>query len=198
MIIETILSSCGQDGTANFAPMGVRVPDDCRQLSAVTEIGLALYPGSHTFANLQRVPEGTLNLTDDVLSFVDAALDSGSLPAAPSQLVRPPRMAAAKAVWEFSIMRFDDSACPAQVEGRILLFQELGGYAGFCRAQGAVLEAAILATRLPWTPAGKVLELWPLWQEVVAKTGGVRERAAFRKLADYFVRQGIALEAVID
>lgn len=195
MIIETILSSCSEDGTVNFAPIGVHLEDDCLQLSEVKEIGLTLYPGSRTFANLKSTGEGVINLTDDVLSFVDTALFSEVLPAVPSSTVRPPRMAAAKSVWEFSITYFDDSACPAQLKAKVLYFKEVGGYTGFCRAQGAVLEAAIAATRLQWIPENKILESWPLWQEMVAKTGGVREKRALRKLADYFVKHGILVPA---
>jgi hypothetical protein len=193
MIIETILSSCSEDGTVNFAPIGVLLPDDCLQLSEVKEIDLILYPGSNTYSNLKSVREGVINLTDDVLSFVDTALSSELLPAVPSQIVLPPRMAEAKTVWEFSVTDFDDSVCPARVKGKVLLFKEFGSYSGFCRAQGVILEAVITATRLQWIPKSKILESWPLWREIVDKTGGVRELTAFRKLTGYFVQQGISI-----
>lgn len=193
MIIETILSSCSKHGKVNFAPIGVHLSDDCTRLSELTEFGLILYPGSHTFSNLKDVREGVINLTDDVMSFVDTALYSERLPEIPSHTVLPPRMAAAKTVLEFSVTSFDDATCPAKVKGKVLLFAELGSYSGFCRAQGAILEAVIAATRLQWIPKSKILELWPLWREVTTKTGGVREREALCKLADYFVHQGISI-----
>ncbi len=172
MIIESILSSCSEDGKVNFAPIGVCIPDDCLQLSEVKEVELTLYSGSNTFSNLKSIREGVINLTDDVLSFVDTALFSALLPSVPSHIVRPPRMAAAKTAWEFSVTSFDESICPARVKGKVLLFTELGSYTGFCRAQGAILEAVIAATRLQWISTSKILESWPLWQELVAKTGG--------------------------
>ena len=177
----------------NFAPFGVHIPDDCRPFAEIKEIGLTLYPGSNTFSNLKAVPEGVVNLTDDILCFVDTALFSKVLPAAPSHIVLPPRMAAARTVWEFSVTSFDDSVCPARVRAKVLSFEQLGEYTGFCRAQWAILEALIAATRFQWIPKTKILESWPLWQEVVAKTGGGRERKALRKLADYFVRQGVSI-----
>jgi hypothetical protein len=193
MIIETILSSTSEDGKANFAPIGVRIPDDCLRLSEVKEIDLFLYPGSHTFSNLKQVPQGVANLTDDVLSFVEAALFSDRLATVPSRLVLPPRIAAAKTLWEFSIGSFDDSSSPARVRGKVLLFEEVGGFAGYCRAQGAILEATIAATRLQWILPRKILDSWQLWQEAVAKTGGIREQRAFQKLTEYFVQQGFAI-----
>lgn len=196
MIIECILSSCSEGGKVNFAPIGVLVSDDCPQLSEVKEVGLMLYPGSDTFSNLRSTRQGVINLTDDVLSFVNTALFSELLPAIASKFVLPPRMAVAKTVLEFSVTSFDDSECPACVKGKVLFFKELSGYTGFCRAQGAILEAAITATRLQWTPKNKVVESWPRWQKLVFKTGGVRERAAFQKLTNYFVQHGISVPAI--
>ncbi|WP_347489831.1 DUF447 domain-containing protein [Desulfoscipio sp. XC116] len=191
MIIETILSSLNEDGEVNFAPIGVHVSDHTEWLSEVEEIEIFLYSGSKTFSNLRARPEGVINLTDDLLSFVDTALYSGILPTHPSDQVRPPRMAGAKLIWEFAVTSFDDSREPAKVTGKILLFRELSSFTGLCRAHGAILEAAITATRLTWIPASKVTDSWPLWQQVVEKTGGGKEKEAFAKITDYFCQQGI-------
>lgn len=191
MILETILSSSDEYGNENFAPVGVHVPDDIQNLSDVKQIQLMIYHGSNTFANLKKRPEGVINFTDDILSFVDTALSSRILPAVPSRLVRPPRMANAKTIWEFQITDFDDSIEPARVNAKILLHEELAGFSGFCRAQGAILEAAILVTRLQWIPKSKITESWAQWQEIVTKTGGIRELKAFQQLTDYLTQQGI-------
>jgi hypothetical protein len=189
MIIETILSSTSATGAVNFAPVGVHVPDDHGgKLSEVKGIVLYLYPGSNTFLNLRTTPEGVINFTDDVVSFVDTALYAGTLPTARSAQVLPPRMAEARAIWEFVVTGFDASAEPARVTGEVLLFREFAGFTGFIRAQGAVIEAAITATRLAWIPPDKVNRSWPLWQEIVEKTGGRREKEAFRKLTEYMIR----------
>lgn len=193
MVIETILSSIGEKGRANFAPIGVHLTADCCRILEAKEIEISLYPGSNTYLNLKSTPEGVINLTDDVLTFVDTALFSLQVPAVPSARVRPPRMAEAKTVLEFVVTSFDESVCPARLKGTILLCEESGTYAGYCRAQGVVLEAAIAATRLQWISESKIVETWPSWQEIVVKTGGPRELEAFRKLADYLVRHGISI-----
>lgn len=191
MIIETILSTLNEDGGVNFAPIGVHIADHTERLSEAEEIEIFLYSGSKTFANLRARPEGVVNLTDDLLSFVDTALYSRSLPTYPSEQVRPARMAEAKLIWEFVAISFDDSQEPAKVTGKILLFKELGSFTGLCRAHGAILEAAITATRLAWVPAAQVTDFWPQWQQVVEKTGGRREKEALAKVGTYFCQQGI-------
>ena len=194
MIVETVLSSISQDGKVNFAPIGVHIPDTTSHLSEIKEIEIRLYSGSVTFSNLKTMAEGVINFTDDISIFVDTALFSKALPTAPSYMVRPPRMAEAKTVWEFSVTSFNDSTEPARVVGKVLYFEDLtAGFTGFCRARGAILEATIVATRIQWTPVNKIEESWHLWQEVVVKTGGVREQQAFQKVSDYFVQQGISI-----
>lgn len=197
LIIETILSSCGKDGKINFAPVGVHIPDDTLQLSEVNEIELFLYSGSRTYSNLTDIPEGVINFTDDILSFVEAAVNSPHFPETPSQFIRPPRMAAAKTVWEFVIISFDRSTEPARIIGKVLFRKELAGFYGLCRARGAILEAAILATRLAWIPAGKITEAWPQWREIVARTGGIREQKAFQILTAFFIQQGISIPSYL-
>jgi hypothetical protein len=155
MIIETVLSSISQDGKINFAPIGVHVPNTTSHLSEVKDIELRLYSGSHTFSNLKTMAEGVINFTDDISIFVDTALFSKSLPTVPSLMVRPPRMAQAKTVWEFSVTSFNDSIEPARVVGKVLSFEEFAGFSGFCRARAAILEATIKATRIQWIPLNK-------------------------------------------
>lgn len=193
MILETILSSISEDGKVNFAPVGVHVPDDCERVAEVKEFELRLYPGSSTFANLKKVPEGVINFSEDVLSFVETALFSDVPPTCPSHHVRPQTMANAEAAWEFTIRTFDDSRSPVSVRCSVLRYKAMGTFGGFCRAHGAVLEAVIAATRLQWIPAGAIIASWPAWQEMVMKTGGRRELEAFRRVTEYLVCHGVPI-----
>jgi uncharacterized protein len=193
VILEAIVTSISEEGKVNFAPVGVHVPDDSLRIVDVKEFELRLYPGSSTFSNLKRVPEGVINFSDDVLCFVETALFSDIPPTFPSHDVRAATMANAKAAWEFTVQSFDDSQLPAVVRCSVVRYREMGSFGGFCRAQGAVLEAAIAATRLQWMPASAITDSWASWQEIVTKTGGNRELEAFRKVTEYLVRHGLAL-----
>ncbi|OLN28340.1 DUF447 family protein [Desulfosporosinus metallidurans] len=196
MILETILSSISVDGIVNFAPMGMHLPDTDPGRSPVKRIVFRLYPGSQTYENLKATGQGVINFTDDVLVFVETALYSGCPPFVPSQKVRPPSMAHARTIWEFTVTCFDPSTEPAFLEGKIEHREQKGGFEGFCRAQGAVLEAAIAATRWQWLPIGKIIESWPLWLEVVEKTGGNREQHAFNKVGNFLGEKGIQVPRI--
>ncbi|KUO65958.1 MAG: hypothetical protein APF84_01480 [Gracilibacter sp. BRH_c7a] len=191
MIIETIISTVNKDGIVNFAPFGVHIPDAGSRMGK--EIELRLYSGSQTLSNLREVAEGVINLTEDVLVFVETALFSKCLPSVPSKHVRPSRMAEANGVYEFVVTSFDDTVQPVRVWGEIIYSQEWGGFRGFCRAQGAVLEALINATRLQFVSPDKIKGAWPSGQEVVDKTGGIKEREAMSKIKDYLILNGIEI-----
>ena len=196
MILETILSSISHDGKVNFAPIGVHVSDTDLEGSPVNQIVLRLYPGSQTYENLRGTGQGVINLTDDVLVFVETGLYSGCPLYVPSQTVQPPSMAHARAIWEFTVTSFDPSTEPALVEGKIEHREQRGGFSGFCRAQGAVLEATVAATRWQWLPLAKIIDPWPMWLEMVEKTGGNREREAFNSVGRFLIEKGIHVPGV--
>lgn len=197
VILETILSSISGNGKVNFAPIGVHVPDDCSRIADVKDFEVHLYPGSSTSSNLRSIPQGVINFTDDILSFVDTALYSDVPMTCPSQHVSPPTMAHAQASWEFTVQRFNDSRTPASVQCSVLRYEAMGTFCGFCRAQGAVLEALIAATRLQWVPASVIIASWPSWEEMVSKTGGRRELEAFAKVKEFLLEQGVPVPPAV-
>lgn len=142
---------------------------------------------------MKTTPEGVINFSDDVLSFVETALYSHLLPTYPSVKVIPPRMADAKAIWEFVITHFDDTREPARVTGQVLSVHVGTGFSGFCRARGVILEAAVAATRLHRIRGSKIEQSWLAWQDVVTKTGGLREKEAFSRLAAYLSDKGLSV-----
>jgi hypothetical protein len=58
-------------------------------------------------------------------------------------------------------------------------------FIGFNRAQNAVIEAAILATRLRFLGREHVLKEFERLRLIVDKTGGEQEHAAFRYLSEH-------------
>jgi hypothetical protein len=56
---------------------------------------------------------------------------------------------------------------------------------GFNRAKHAVIEAAVLATRLEFLPAEKVRQEFRSLATIVEKTAGQQERRAFQLLDEY-------------
>jgi hypothetical protein len=195
MILESIVSSVNVQGEPNFAPIGVHVPGDGAPLSSLEELELKLYAGTQTYANLQRTREGVINLTDDVLLFVSTLLNAATPATTSSARVRAPRLTAAHSIWEFRVSHFDTSPFPAVVKLKVLTFETFGAFAGFCRGQGAVLEAAIAVTRVPWNGHAEMIQRWRDWEEIVRKTGGQREMQALAMLRAHFFSSGIPASA---
>ncbi len=192
MIIESIVSTLNnEDGKVNFAPMGIHVHDHLYNPTLIKEVDLYLYKGSQTFSNLYSASEGVINFTDDVLSFVETSLFSRELPGSPSKMVSAPRMAGASTVLEFSVISFDREIEPAKVKGEILHHEVFGGFKGFQRAQNAVLEIAIMATRLDHIPLSEIKQHLGIHEQIILKTGGIKEKQALNRVKDYYFGKGI-------
>ena len=56
---------------------------------------------------------------------------------------------------------------------------------GFNRGKHAVLEAAILATRLDFLPAQEIEEQYIRLATIVNKAGGAKEKSAFQLLSNF-------------
>lgn len=200
MIVETIISSINCDDIANFAPMGLHISElDYERVghSPAGSICLRLYPGSQTYANLKATGQGVANFSNNVLAFVETALYSSCPPHKPSRTVRPPSMEQAHTIWEFTVTSFDSASLPALVEARIEYCENRGGVAGFCRGQGAVLEAAIAATRWQLLTPDEITQPWPMWLELVKKTGGRREFEALMKVSSFLAEKGIPVPGIL-
>ena len=62
---------------------------------------------------------------------------------------------------------------------------------GFNRAKHAVVEAAILATRVGILPAAEIAAEFARLRVPIDKTGGPAEREAYELLSDYLASAGV-------
>jgi uncharacterized protein len=171
-LIETVVTTTGAGGVVNCAAMGVRWGEE--------ELVFWPFDATRTLRNLRAQGEAVVHLTDDVLLFVQAALGH------PHPAMRPASVIAGSVIEDANAWRevvvaeiAPASSSRSRVRARVVASgtgtrQPLG----LCRARHAAVEASILASRLRWLGASRVLsELEPL-QELVDKTAGPRERAA--------------------
>ena len=180
MILEGIVTTLAPDGTLNVAPMGPKLGRDPRRFT------LRPYRSSTTYRNLKAAGEGVLHVTDDVLLLARAAI--GMLPA-------PPTRPAAKVLGrvlettgryhEFHVVDLDDRSERTTILVESVAEGHLGPLFGLNRAKHAVVEAAILATRLDFLATADVLAEFHRLAVPVDKTGGPDERLAFGLLADH-------------
>jgi hypothetical protein len=181
MILESIVTTWNADRHVNVAPMGPRVDATLRQVT------LRPFQTSTTFRNLQQLGQGVLHVTDDVLLFARAAVGLlDPMPElVPATLVQGMILRDACRALEFRVTNIDASQARAQITVEIVCEHRLRDFIGFNRAKHAVIEAAILATRLHLLPREDVDGELRRLQIIVEKTAGDQELAAFAFLVDY-------------
>lgn len=180
MIIETIFSTLDEAGRPNFAPMGVLWGED--------ELTVRPFRATHTCRNLLATGYGVASATDDVLAFVQSALEDAVLPHFPAARV-PGVVFQGACYWrELAVVTAGGGEERAEVRCRVVGRGWQRDFLGFNRARGAVIEAAILATRLHLHRPEAVLEDLRRYEEIVHKTGDDVERVAFERLRE-FVRR---------
>ena len=176
-ILEGLVTTTNGDGSMHFAPMGPRVDPQWRHLV------LRPFPTSHTFQNLRVHGEGVLHVTDDVYLLARAALGTAEAPAQrPAERVNGFVLQDACRYYEFKVRTCDESGERVQINAEIVHAGVIREFWGFNRAKHAVLEAAILATRLHILPLEEVAEDYRKLKIIVEKTGAQREHDAFAYL----------------
>ncbi len=184
MIVEGIVTSRSAAGDLNVAPMGPLVD------VALTTLTLRPFQTSQTYRNLKEHPFGVFHIVDDVLLLAQAAI--GRLqelpPTFPAEKITGQVLSDACRWYEFEVEHIDDSSERTRIETRVVHMGRLRDFWGFNRAKHAVLEAAILATRLHILPAEQVRQQWEWLRSAIEKTAGPRETQAFQLLDEYLQR----------
>jgi uncharacterized protein len=174
MILEALVTTLDAGGSPHLAPMGPRVSPD------FTRFTLRPFPTSQTYQNLLRHGEGVLHITDDALLLAKAAIGAvGEMPAVrPSERVRGYVLADCCRYFEFAVRSVDASNERVSIEAEVVHAGRVRDFFGFNRAKHAVVEAAILATRLHFLPLAEVAAEFAKLRVIVGKTGGPDEHAA--------------------
>jgi len=188
MILEGIVTTLCADSRVNIAPMGAAIDDGSQR--TVRRLGLRPYQGTTTLANLARTGQGVFHVTDDVELLAKAALDRlEALPdLLPAQAVEGWILADACRWYAFRVQRIEAAGPRAEVEALVVTEGRIRDFLGLNRAKHAVVEAAILATRLAMLPPGEIRQAFARLTELVEKTGGAAERRAMEFLRDYVAR----------
>ena len=186
MILEGIVTTLNADRSTNISPMGPVVD------RAITHLCLRPYQSSTTLENLRRDGAGVFHVTDDVELLAKAAI--GALqpppPLTPATAVQGQILVDACRWYAFRVVQLDDAAPRARVECQIVDRGRIRDFFGFNRAKHAVVEAAILATRVHLLPRDEILQQLQQWSVLVEKTAGDQERRAFEFLRDYVQNEG--------
>ena len=185
MILEAIVTTLNADQSVNVSPMGPCVDN------SMSEFTLRPYDTSVTCQNLLRTRQGVLHITDDVELLAKSAIN---------RLKPLPEMVPATSVvgqilvdacrwYTFEVQAIDDQQERVTMKCRVLESGRQRDFFGFNRAKHAVVEAAILATRVQWLPADLISNQLEQLAVIIEKTAGEQERRAFCLLQEYVAQQ---------
>jgi hypothetical protein len=176
LIRETIVTTADPQGRVHIAPIGIIADGD----------GWIIAPfrPSTTLENLQAVPFAVVNYTDDVRVFAGCLTGRPGWPTVAADKVPVPRLAGALAHAELAVVQPVEDAQRPRFHCRVLHAASHAPFQGFNRAQAAVIEAAILASRLDFLPRDKVEREIAYLESAVQKTAGPAEQEAWSWIAE--------------
>lgn len=192
MIFETIITTLNADGSVHIAPMGIRRVEDL--------IVIAPFMPSTTLDNIKRNHQAVVNLTDDVRIFAGCLTGRYDWPTVATSVISGRRLENTLSHMELEVRTIEEDQLRPRFLCEIKHQAMHHPFRGFNRAQAAVLEAAILVSRLHMLPTEKIdMELKYL-EIAIEKTAGPVEHEAWRWLMekiDDFRRQQAASEGMV-
>lgn len=174
MIQEIIVTSINASGLTHIAPMGVHVIHN--------EFVILPFKPSTTLNNILETGVAVINCCDDVRVFAGCLTGRRDWPLLPTEQVQANYLADALAHTELKLDRIEDDALRPKLFCRAVHTVNHQPFQGFNRAQFAVLEAAILVSRLDRLPWEKIQTELDYLKIGLDKCAGDRELEAWEWL----------------
>jgi hypothetical protein len=172
-IFETVVSTVARDGRPHIAPMGVRYAQD----GAL--VVLMPFKPSITLDNILATRQAVLNCVTDTRVFAGCVTGRRDWPTVAAERIAGVRLACAERHVELEhAMQRDDAQRPVLHMTRLHEATH-APFIGFNRAQAAVIEGAVLVSRLSMLTAEKVDAEMAYLQIAIDKTAGAAEREAW-------------------
>jgi hypothetical protein len=176
IIRETIVITTNQAGRAHIAPIGL--------IAAENDFIIAPFRPSTTLENLEAVPFATASHTDDVRVFAGCLTGRRDWPVVASEVVPVPRLADTLAHMELAVSSVQPDPQRPRFRCRLVRVSSHMPFLGYNRAKAAVLEAAILVSRLHMLPRERIERELAHLQSAIDKTAGPQELEAWTWLSD--------------
>ena len=176
MIRETIVTTRNADGLVLIAPIGL--------IEEGNGWIIAPFRPSTTLDNLRATPYAVANFTDDVLIFASCLTAKRDWPTRPAAQIPGAVLDGALAHVELKVENVEEDDLRPRFHCVVVHEESHAPFKGFNRAQSAVIEAAILTSRLRRLKREKIESELAYLQIAVEKTGGSREHEAWRMLVE--------------
>jgi hypothetical protein len=171
MIFETIVTTRAKEGRIHIAPMGIREDNSL--------IVLAPFRPSTTLENVLGTGCAVVNYCDDVRVFAGCLTGRHDWPTVPADKIACVRLKSALAHAELKLDRLEEEELRSRLFCQVVHRVSHAPFRGFNRAQAAVLEAAILVSRLHMLPWEKIEAEMKYLAIAIEKTAGPGEREAW-------------------
>jgi uncharacterized protein len=170
-IVETIVTTTNARGEVHIAPLGL-IAEGERWV-------IAPFRPSRTLDNLRAVPFAVASHTDDVRVFAGALTGRKDWPTRAADKVPGVVLDGAVSHWELGVDHVTEDEQRPRFVCRLVHAASHRPWEGFNRAQAAVLECAVLVSRLKMLPPEKIEAELKYLEIAVAKTAGPREAEAW-------------------
>lgn len=171
MIRETIVTTRSLAGVVHIAPIGLIEDGGC--------LVIAPFRPSTTLDNLRENPFAVANYTDDALIFAGCLTGRRDWPVRSASKVPGAALEAALSHAELQVIEVREDEVRPRFRCAVIHEETHAPFLGLNRAKAAVIEAAILVSRLHMLPMDKIEREIAYLQIAVDKTAGPREREAW-------------------
>ena len=175
-IVETIVTTANAQGEVHIAPLGL-IEDGAHWL-------IAPFKPSKTLDNLRANPFAAASHTDDVRVFAGCVTGRKIWPLTAMSKVKGGRLADCVSHWELKVEKVIEDELRPRFVCSIVQRESHKAWDGFNRAQAAVLELAVLTTRLGMLPPEKIESELKYLEIAISKTAGPREAEAWEWLME--------------
>lgn len=185
MIQETIVTTQNKNGVGHIAPMGIHISTD--------EFIILPFKPSTTLDNLLATGVAVLNYCTDVRVFAGCLTGRRDWPVQDAERITGKVLSCALAHTEVKVIRIEEDDLRPKLYCKAVHTVNHAPFTGFNRAQYAVLEAAILVSRLHMLPLEKISAELAYLQIAVDKTAGDNEFEAWGWLMAAVAKHNAAL-----
>jgi len=170
-IRETIVTTVDAKGVPHIAPLGI--------IAQADGWVIAPFRPSKTLDNLTAVPFAIANYTDDMRIFAGCLTGRKAWPLVPVEDCPVPRLQAALSHSVLQVASVADDGVRPRYFCKVVTEGSHAAFTGLNRARAAVLELAILVSRLHMLPAEKIDAEIAYLTIAIEKTAGAAEREAW-------------------
>jgi len=198
VIYEVVLTTESPAGRLHVAPMGVRYRGDARGNShgeqGVQVVVMPFRP-STTLDNLLATGRAVLNVVSDTRVFAGCVTGRRDWPAVELGPGRGRRLEGVQRHLELRLAQVQDDAQRPTLTLDVVADVTHAPFPGFNRAQAAVIEGAVLVSRLKLLPLARIDAEMAIGQTAIDRTAAAPEREAWGWLREAVERHRATLAA---